>query len=107
MYKPVEELEKEEFLYASSLLAPVVIPLEFRFDKVSEDKNMLTVRKIAEVKLTDSLLHELKQKYDETLKTVIKYSFTEYKLFFSCTLDWNKETKLIPLLLLVLIIRST
>ncbi|TWP31795.1 LysM peptidoglycan-binding domain-containing protein [Apibacter muscae] len=95
LYQPIEELEKEEFQYASSLLAPVIIPLEFKYNKVSEDNKFITFKKIADVHLTDSLVQKLKQKYDEVLKPVIKYSFTEYKLFFSCTLDWNKETKLL------------
>lgn len=95
LYKAIEELEKEEFFYASTLLPPLVIPLEFRYDKVRENKNMLTIKKIAEVKLSDKLIQELTAKYNEMLKPAIKYSFTEYKLFFSCIIEFDTETKLL------------
>ena len=95
LYKPVEELEKEEFIYASTLLPPLDIPLEFRYDKVSENKNMLTIKKIAEVNLSEKLIKELIAKYNEMLKPSFKYNFTEYKLFFSCIIEIDTETKLL------------
>lgn len=95
LYQPVENLEKEEFLYTSTLLPPLVIPLEFRYDKVSENKNILTLRKVAEVKLSEKLMQELTAKYNETLKPAIKFNFTEYKLFFSCLVEFDTETKLL------------
>ena len=56
---------------------------------------MLTIKKIAEVKLSDKLIQELTAKYNEILKPAIKYSFTEYKLFFSCIIEFDTETKLL------------
>ena len=95
LYKPFEELEKEEFLYPSTILPSNIIPLEFRFDKVREDKELITIKKIATPQLSEKLTEELIKEYNKILKPTLKFGFTEFKVFFSSIIEFNTTENIV------------
>ncbi|WP_159479891.1 hypothetical protein [Chryseobacterium sp. 18068] len=78
----------------STLVPPIIIPIEFRYDKISEENNVLKFRKVGKAILNDKLISEIKQKYDEIHKPSIKYNFTEYKLEFRVRGEFDLQTKI-------------
>lgn len=91
----IENIKNEEFNFMSTLVPPIIIPLDFRYDKISEENNIVKFRKVGTARLNDELISEIKQKYDEIHKPGIKYNFTEYKLEFRVRGEWNTEKKTI------------
>ena len=92
---PVEEISNEIFPFMSTIVPPVVVPVEFQYEKLSEDKEILKVRKIGTISLKDNLISEIEKKYDELHKPNIKYGFTTYKLTFEVNIEYNKIEKLV------------
>lgn len=91
----IENIKNEQFDFMSTLVPPIIIPLEFRYDKISEEDNIIKFRKVGTAQLNDKLISEIRQKYDEIHKPGIKFNFTEYKLEFRVRGEWNTETKII------------
>lgn len=89
------DFESIKFDFLSTLVPPIVIPLKIRYDKVGDKNGITTVRKVAEYEVNEQQLNEIKQKYDELHKEAIGYSFTDYKLIFRSTLEFNSETKVL------------
>jgi len=92
---PYEDIKSEDFPFMSTIVPSVVVPIEFRYDKISEEKGILKLRKVGTLKLNPELIQDIEKKYDEIHKPNIKYSFTEYKLEFRVRLEYNIEEKLI------------
>ena len=90
-----EEISNESFPFMSTIVPPVVVPVEFQYEKLSEDKEILKVRKIGTISLKDNLISEIEKKYDELHKPNIKYGFTKYKLNFEVNIEYNKKEKLV------------
>ena len=95
LYKPFEEFINEEFLYTSTILPTIVIPLEFKFDKVREDKDFIVLKKIATPTISEKLNEDLVKEYNKELKPTLQFGFTQFKLFFSCTIQFNFSQKLV------------
>lgn len=93
LVEDIDNITIESFDFMSTILPPVIIPLEFRYDKISEKNNILKFRKVGEAKLDDQLISEITQKYDEIHKPNIKFNFTEYKLTFRVRGEFNKITR--------------
>lgn len=90
-----KDWKEVSFDFISTIVPPLVIPLKLRYDKIDEKDGITTIRKVAEYELSESLLNEIKQRYDELHKDVIKYDFTAYKIIFRTTLELDSYTKII------------
>ncbi|KFF18899.1 LysM peptidoglycan-binding domain-containing protein [Chryseobacterium sp. JM1] len=90
-----DNFETVDFDFVSTILPPLILPLKIRYDKVEERNGILTVRKIAEVSISDSLKKEMKDKYNEIHKSIVKYEFTEYKIIFRSTIEIDIHSGLI------------
>ncbi|MFL9834245.1 hypothetical protein [Chryseobacterium terrae] len=90
----IENIEREQFDFMSTLVPPIVIHIEFRYDKISQDDNILKFRKVGKAILNDELISEIKNKYDEIHKPNIKYNYTEYKLEFRVRGEFNLDTNI-------------
>lgn len=95
LVKKTENILPEDFPFMSTIVPPVIVPIEFRYDKISEENGILKLRKVGTVKLNPELVSEIEKKYDEIHKPNIKYSFTEYKLEFRTRIEYNTEEKII------------
>lgn len=76
-----------DFDFISTILPPIIIPLQIRYDKVSENNKILTVRKVAESVISESLYKDIIERYNQLHKKVIKFEFTQYKLIFRSTIE--------------------
>jgi LysM repeat protein len=95
LVKDIKNIEKEQFDFMSTIVPPVVVPIEFRYDTISEEDHIINFRKVGIAKLDEKIISEIKQKYDEIHKPSIKYNYTEYKLEFRVRGEFNKEKKII------------
>lgn len=86
LYKK-DELHTIDFDFISTILPPLVIPLKIRYDKVSENNNILTVRKVAETVISEPLHKDIIERYNQLHKKVVKFEFTQYKLIFRSTIE--------------------
>lgn len=93
--KSFEEIKPENFLFMSTIVPPVIVPIEFRYDKISEKDGILKLRKVGTLKLNPQLVEEVEKKYNEMHKPNIKYGFTEYKLEFRTRIEYNLEEKIV------------
>lgn len=89
------EFETIDFDFVSTVLPPLILPLKIRYDKVEEKNGILTVRKIADVNISESLKKELKDRYNELHKNIVKYEFTEYKIIFRSTIEIDTNSGLV------------
>jgi len=85
--------DEMKFDFVSTIVPPIIIPLSIRYDKVDEKDGIITVRKVAEYKLTENLEKEIIKRYDELHKSVVKYNFTAYKLIFRSTIEIDSSNK--------------
>lgn len=95
LYHSCELMQIENFEYLSTILPPIVIPVEFRFDKIKETEDTVIIKKIGMIKLTKEITNSLITEYDKLLKPTIKFGFTEFKLLFNCVIEFNPKTKVI------------
>lgn len=95
LVQKIDNIENEQFNFSSTIVPPIIIPIEFRYDKISEEDHIIKFRKVGKVKLNDTLISEIKQKYDEIHKPSIKYNYTEYKIEFRVRGEFNTEKKII------------
>jgi hypothetical protein len=93
LYK--EKFETISIDFLSTIVPPIVIPIKIRYDKVSENNGIVTLRKIAEYELNKEQKDEIIQKYNELHKISIGYSFTDYKLILRSKLEYDSETKIL------------
>lgn len=93
LYNDVYQIIEQDFL--STIVPPIVVPLKIRYDKVSENGKIVTLRKVAEYNLNNEELNKIIGKYNDLHKNVIGYNFTEYKLIFRSTIEFDSETKII------------
>lgn len=91
----IEDIKPENFPFMSTIVPPIVVPLEFRYDKITEENGILKLRKVGTLKLNPETISEIEKKYDEIHKPNIKYSFTEYKLEFRTRIEFDIEKKMI------------
>ncbi|MFP3833303.1 LysM peptidoglycan-binding domain-containing protein [Chryseobacterium sp. SIMBA_028] len=87
--------ETVNFDFVSTIVPPLVIPLRLRYDTVEEKNGMVSIRKVAECEMSEQLLQEIKERYNELHRAVVKYDFTAYKIIFRSTLEMDMETKII------------
>ncbi|TWP25271.1 hypothetical protein ETU10_01155 [Apibacter muscae] len=95
LFTPIDECINVEFEYLSTIIPPVIVPIEFRYDKISENNDFLKIRKVGTLKITPEILNQIQLKYDEIHKPNIKFGFTEYKLEFRVRLEFNKKDRLV------------
>ena len=79
----------------STIVPPIVIPLQIRYDKVDENNGITTIRKVAEYHLSDDIRQKIIERYDDLHKNVVKYDFTEYKLIFRATIEIDSESRVL------------
>lgn len=90
-----DKFETIDFDFVSTVLPPLILPLKIRYDVIEEKNGILTVRKIAEANISESLHNELKDKYNELHKNIVKYEFTEYKIIFRSTIEIDINSGLV------------
>lgn len=95
LYTPYDVMEYEHFVYPSTILPSIQIPIEFKFDKIKENDDIIVLKKIGEAKLTREIINELKKEYEKLLKPTIRFGFTEFKLLFNCIIEFNPKTKIV------------
>ncbi len=95
LVEPIEQANIDLFPFMSTIVPPVVVPIEFKYDKISEGQGILKIEKTGSLKLTPELIVEIEKKYDEMHKPTIKYGFTEYKLEFTIKIEYNTKKKLV------------
>jgi len=91
----IENIPTEEFFFMSTIVPPIIVPIQFRYDKISEENNIFKLRKVGTLKLNPQLIKEIEKKYDEMHKPNIKYGFTEYKIEFRTRIEYNIKEKLV------------
>jgi len=99
----INQLTPEKFLFMSTIVPPVIVPVEFKYNKISEDKRTFNIQKVGTVGLDKELIRAIETKYDEMHKPHIKYGFTDYKLEFMIRIELNKEKRIVENANLVLI----
>ncbi|MBQ4804160.1 hypothetical protein J8L88_14955 [Aquimarina sp. MMG015] len=91
----LSNIPSEEYIYTSQLFPKVQIPMEIRYDVIEENEKSITLRKVADSILDDTLLKKIEEQYNILHKPLIKYSFTEYKLTFRTRYTVDKNTRII------------
>ena len=91
----LSDIKEEKYIYTSQLFPKVKVPMEIRYDVVEENETSITIRKVADSILDDSLVKEIEEQYNTLHKPLIKYSFTEYKLTFRTRYTVDKESRII------------
>jgi hypothetical protein len=79
----IENIKNEQFDFMSTLVPPIIIPLEFRYDKISEEDNIIKFRKVGTAQLNDKLISEIRQKYDEIISQGSNLTLQN--------INWNSE----------------
>ncbi|SHM14945.1 LysM domain-containing protein [Chryseobacterium carnipullorum] len=87
--------ENVKFDFISTIVPPIIIPLNLRYDKIDENDGIVSIRKVAEYEMSEKLLTEIRNRYDELHRAVVKYDFTAYKIIFRSTIEMNTKTKTI------------
>lgn len=87
--------DEVDFDFISTIVPPILIPLNIRYDKVDENEDTTTIRKVAEYIITEDLAEQIKIKYNEFHKAVVKYDFTAYKLIFRATVEIDTVTRIL------------
>ncbi len=95
LVEPIAQMTTVLFPFMSTIVPPVVVPIEFKYDKISEQHGILKIGKFGVLKLSPDLIEEIEKKYDEMHKPTIKYGFTEYKLEFTVKIEYNTKEKLV------------
>lgn len=90
-----DKFETIDFDFISTILPPLILPLKIRYDKLEEKNGILTVRKIADVSISESLKKEMIDRYNELHKNMVKYEFTEYKIIFRSTIEIDINSGLV------------
>lgn len=90
-----DKFETIDLNFVSTVLPPLILPLKIRYDVIEEKNGILTVRKIAEANISESLQKKLKDKYNELHKNIVKYEITEYKIIFRSTVEIDRSTGLV------------
>lgn len=90
-----DHLETSHFDFLSTVVPPNVVPLSLRYDKVSEQNDILTIRMIAEYQLTKELEEKIISQYNVLHKPSIGFSYTQYKLIFRSTIEIDTQTRLV------------
>lgn len=85
----------EPFLYQSHLVPPQIIPLNVKETILTQDETKITWRKIFTPDINETLLDEIKRKYDEMHKPQLHYSFTNYNIEIQITKEVNKSSRLL------------
>ncbi|GAA0717864.1 hypothetical protein GCM10009430_15290 [Aquimarina litoralis] len=93
--KDLNKIPGEEYMYTSQLFPQVKVPMEIRYDVIEENEKSITIRKVADSILDDSLLQEIETQYDTLHKPLIKYSFTTYALTFRTRYTIDKTSRII------------
>lgn len=83
------------FDFISTIVPPILIPLHIRYDTVDKNEDTTTIRKVAEYTLTEDLIEQIKDKYNEFHKNVVKYEFTAYKLIFRATVEIDTVSRIL------------
>jgi hypothetical protein len=95
LVEPVEEMKAEEFPFMSTIVPPIVVPVEFVYTKISEQLDIISISKVGTLKVTPTQIEEIEKKYNDILKPKIKYSFTEYILEFTINVEYNTKQQLV------------
>ncbi|MCW3161410.1 LysM peptidoglycan-binding domain-containing protein [Chryseobacterium oryctis] len=90
-----DDIKTEEFKYLSTIVPPNIVPLILRYDKITEENQLLTVRMVAEYDLSQQLEKEIINQYNNLHRPTIGFSYTQYKLIFRATIEIDTETKLV------------
>lgn len=90
-----DTLETSHFNFLSTVVPPNVVPLSLRYDKVSEQNDVLTIRMVAEYQLTKELEENIISQYNALHKPSIGFSYTQYKLIFRSTIEIDTRTRLV------------
>ncbi|REC41992.1 hypothetical protein [Chryseobacterium pennipullorum] len=94
-YNVNDELKSVDFSFLSTVVPPNVVPLTLRYDTISEQNDILTVRMVAEYTLTDELEKNIINQYNNLHKPSIGFSYTQYKLVFRSKIEIDTKTKLV------------
>lgn len=95
LVKPITDIQPFNFLYLSTIVPPVTIPVEFSYKLISENNGIQRIRKVGKPMLNDELIGEIRKRYDEYHKAYIKYGFTEFRFKFNVDIEFNVKEKLV------------
>ena len=90
-----DNLPEEKYTYQSQLFPTLEVPMKVRYDILKTEGNQVTIRKVMETLMSEGLLKELENKYNEYHKPLIKYKFSSYKLDIRNKFTYNIENRVL------------
>lgn len=81
--------------YYSTIFDQLPITLHFISTIIEENEDIVKVRRVSEMDKDTIDLRKIIKLYDERIKPMVKYSFSEYKYSIRETLIWNKKENIL------------